>query len=330
MGVAITELLEGEVIQFKDLHGKVLAIDAYNMLYQFLIVLRGPDGGPLMNSKGQITSHLQGLLSRNIQFLKLGIKPIYVFDGKASPLKKEERERRKNLKAIAEKEYLIAKERNDFELMRKHASRMAVVSDDILESSKKLLTLLGIPYVQAVSDGEAQAAYMVERGDADFVVSEDTDALLFGAPKVIRHLDSSGKNMRLFRLTTILNYLGIDRNQLIALGILVGTDYNVGGIKGIGPKKGIALVKEHGSNLSLLFSSVAWTHTASWKEIFDIFTTSPKNKSYTLNWGVVQRDAIISWLVSDFQFSEERLHASFTKLKTMIEDQKQLGLGSFM
>lgn len=330
MGVAITELLEGEAITFKELKGKVLAIDAYNMLYQFLTVLRGPDGGPLMNSKGQITSHLQGLLSRNIQFLKQGIKPIYVFDGEASPLKKEERERRKKLKVAAEKEYSIAKERNDFEGMRKYASRMAVVSDDIIESSKKLLLFLGIPYVQAVSDGEAQAAYMVEKGDADYVVSEDTDALLFGAPRVLRHLNSSGKDLKVYTLTTVLNTLGIDRNQLIALGILVGTDYNVGGIKGIGPKKGITLVKNHGSNFSELFSSVEWTHTATWKEVFDIFTAAPKTDEYALSWNPVSRSEAIAWLAGEFDFSENRLHAMFDKLKTLLEDQKQRGLSDFM
>lgn len=324
MGVAITDLLQGKPLTFNDLKGKVIAIDAFNMLYQFLTVLRGPDGGPLMNSKGEITSHLQGLLSRNLQFLKYEIKPIYVFDGEPPAQKKQERERRKKIKEEAKKEYLIAKERHDIESMRKYASRMTVVTDEIIESSKKLLDYLGIPYITAPGEGEAQAAAMVERGDADFVVSEDADAFLFGAPKVIRHL-SSGKDPTLYTLSDILNNLGIDQNKLIALGMLVGTDYNIGGIKGIGPKKGLILVKSINS-LEEMFLSLGFDN---WKEIFNIFVKNHVETEYTLSWNQIRKDELLSWLSSEYDFSLTRLEKMFGSTKKLIRDQNQKGLGDF-
>lgn len=324
MGVAITDLLQGKPILLKDLRGKVIAIDAFNMLYQFLTVLRGPDGGPLINSKGQITSHLQGLLSRNLQFLKNGVKPIYVFDGIPPPQKKEERERRKKVKEEAKVEYEIAKERNDFEAMRKYASRMTYVSDDIISSAKQLLTYLGIPYVDAKGEGEAQAAYMVQKGDAEYVVSEDADAFLFGAPRVIRHL-SSGKNPIVYTLSDILNTLGIDRPKLIALGMLVGTDYNKGGIHGIGPKKGLIVVKS-ATSIQDIFSSVGFSE---WKTIYDIFMSAPTTDEYALSWGDIKKEVIITWLSESYDFSEQRLEKIFSGLDAVLSEKKQKGLNDF-
>ncbi len=343
MGVAITEILKGKKISTIELKNKILAVDAFNVLYQFLTTLRGPDGTPLQNSKGQITSHIQGLLSRNLQFLKDGIKPVYVFDGKAPKLKDKERERRKELKSEAIKQYEIAKERNDLENMRKFSSRMITVDKEIIESSKKLLDLLGIPYVDAPSEGEAQASYMVQNGLADFVVSQDADALIFGSPNLIRNLSITGKRKKTgklgsnnidpicYSLEDTLSSNHITEKQLVATAILIGTDFNIGGIKGLGPKKALAKVKSFGEDFESLFKDVNWNDyfDFSYEEIFLIFENSNVEKNINLVFNNIDIEGLKKFLVEDYDFSPDRF-LLFEKQIVEINDlKKQKGLGSF-
>lgn len=343
MGVAITELLSGKDIQLKDLKNKVIAIDAFNMLYQFLTTLRGPDGSPLQNSKGQITSHIQGLLSRNLKYLKIGIKPIFVFDGKPPELKKKERERRQNLKKEAQRQYDIAKERNDLEGMRKYSSRIITVNEEIINSAKKLLNLLGIPHVDAPSEGEVQAGELVKQKVADYAVSQDADTIIFGAPNVIRNLSISGKKKikgklgtqtlspTLFELDKTLEDLNINQDQLIILAILVGTDFNIGGIKGLGPKKALKKVREFDMDFESLFEDVKWDETFdfSWKEIVDIYKNIPVLKDVKPIWKEIDQDKLKTWLTKDYEFSEERLNKSFEIISEIESSKKQKGLGDF-
>jgi flap endonuclease-1 len=338
MGVAITELLEGKTLEIKEITGKRIAIDAFNTIYQFLTVLRGPDGEPLKNSKGQITSHLKGLLSRNIQFLKEGLKPIYIFDGESPELKREEKERRNVIYQQNKERYDLAKERNDFEGIYKYSQRLQRITPEIIESSKKLLDLLGIPWVQAKSEGEAQAAYLVLKNDADFVVSQDADALLFGSPYLIRNINGGKKKKkgklgydkilpRIYSLSETLNQLGLDKEQLIILAILVGTDYNVGGIKGLGPKKALKLVKENGKNFDEIFNIVKCDFD--WRAIKDIFENIPYNTEYEIEWKDIQKEKLISWLKNEYEFSEESLTKTLQDLDKVTDVQKQKGLTDF-
>lgn len=343
MGVAITDLLEGKEIEIKDLKGKRIAIDAYNIIYQFLTTLRGPDGKPLQNSKGEVTGHLKGLLSRNVQFLKDGLLPIFVFDGKSPDLKKAERERRKEIRDSHQRLYEVAKERNDFDGMRKYSQRLVRISPQVVESSKKLLDLLGIPHVQAPSEGEVQAAHIVKKGDADFVVSQDADVLIAGSPNVIRNLTIAGRKKtrgkyatekvvpKLFSLSDTLNKLGIDMNQLIVLAMCVGTDYNVGGIKGLGPKKALKAVKEYGSDFDLLFKDFEWDKyfEVGWREIKDFIEHTPVTDDYKLEWNDVKKEELIKWLVEENEFSEEGLKQSLKVLDKLEDEQKQKGISDF-
>ncbi|MGM5483901.1 MAG: flap endonuclease-1 [Nanobdellota archaeon] len=342
MGVALTEIMEGEKIEIQSLNGKIALFDAYNMLYQFLTVLRGPDGTPLKNSEGKITSHLQGLFSRNLYFLQNGMKPVYIFDGKPPELKKKERQARKEAKEEAKKKYEIAKQRNDFENMRKYSSRMVRIDKEILESSKKLLDKMGIPYIDAESEAEAQAAWMLKHGYADYMVSQDADALVFGAPNVIRNL-SIGKKRKVkgklknnniepmkYRLDKTLNKLGIDYEQFIILAILIGTDFNIGGIPGIGPKKAIKKIKEYGKDFEKLFSDLEWEKNFefSWKEVFDIFEKCPVKKDFKINFTDFNFKEVKSYLVDEYQFSKEKTNSQLEKLKKELNPE-QKGLQSF-
>ncbi|MEM3824316.1 MAG: flap endonuclease-1, partial [Candidatus Bathyarchaeia archaeon] len=259
MGVNLRDIVPKTVVRLEDLSGKSIAIDAYNALYQFLAIIRQPDGTPLKDSSGRITSHLSGLLYRTSNLVELGIKPIYVFDGVPPALKEAEIKRRMKAKEEALVKYEQALREGKIEEARMYAQATSSLKDYMAEDSKRLLDLMGIPWIQAPSEGEAQAAHVVKRGDADYCASQDYDSLLFGAPRLVRNVTISGrrklpgKNVyievepEVIELEQVLKECGITHEQLIDVGILVGTDFNPEGIKGLGPKTALKLIKEYGS-----------------------------------------------------------------------------------
>jgi len=259
MGVDIKTLLIREKTKIESFSSKIVAIDAYNAIYQFLAIIRGPEGLHLTDNQGRVTSHLTGLLYRNINFLSMGIKPVYVFDGKPPSLKTAEIERRKLGKKEAVIKYEKAREEGDFESARKYAQQTTSMQDTMVQDSKHLLDLFGIPHIQAQADGEALASYLNKTGQADAVASQDFDCVLFGAKKLIRNFTSSGRRKLPNRNTYIdiepeiinhqknLDALGITREQVIDVGILVGTDFNPDGFERIGSKTALKLIKKYGN-----------------------------------------------------------------------------------
>ena len=161
MGVSITPLLVKHEIEMESLRGKILVVDGFNILYQFLTTIRARDGTPLTDSHGNVTSHLIGLFGRTTTIMSKGIKLAFVFDGESPELKRKERERRSSLKQDAQVRFDAAKAKEDVDEMKKFAARTAKLTAPMLDEAKKLLTALGIPVIQAPSEGEAQAAHMV-------------------------------------------------------------------------------------------------------------------------------------------------------------------------
>jgi len=244
MGVNLKAIVSHEPIDFEDLKGRVIAIDALNSLYQFLASIRQPDGTPLMDSKKRVTSHLSGLLYRTVRLVQIGIKPVYVFDGEPPELKKKEIEERREMKEEAEYEWEKAKREKRLEDAKKFAMRTSRLTEEMLNDSKNLLDYMGIPCVQAPSEGEAQCVHLCIKGDAWAVGSQDYDSLLLGAPRLVRGLTLSGTfELSIVHLNKVLKELNLNREQLIDIAILVGTDFNEG-VKGIGPKKALKIVRE--------------------------------------------------------------------------------------
>ncbi len=333
MGCAITELLISHPITIEDLKGKVLAVDAHNILYQFLTTIRQRDGTPLLDKNGNITSHLTGLFNRTTSFMEKGLKLIFVFDGKAPALKEKETARRAEDKKIAKEKYAEAIEEGNLAGAHKFGARMHWLSKEMIAESKELLSALGIPCIQAPSEGEAQAAYLVSHGDAYAVVSQDADALLSGAERVIRNLSISGKRKKMntlsyetiqpetINLSETLTRCSTTPDQLFVLAILVGTDYNIGGVKGLGPKKSLKLIKEYGTNFDALFANLEWKFPYSWKEVFATIKNIPVEKKYALTWKKIDLAKVTEILSVRHQFSEERI---CTKLEKVIEEQKKM------
>ena len=323
MGVKFKDIASPEKIDLKDLEGRTIAIDAYNTIYQFLSGIRQRDGNPLMDQNGNITSHLSGILYRTSSIVEKGIKPIYVFDGKPSEYKAKTIEKRQEVKEESEKKWQKAIEEGNEEKARKFASRTSRMSPYIVESSKKLMDLMGIPYVQSFGEGEAQAAYMVQQGDAWAVASQDYDCLLFGAPKIIRNLTLSGglADLEYMELEKVLNNLNFSREQLIDLALLVGTDFNKG-VHGIGAKKGLKLLKEKTLEESL--ESLNTDLEVNIYTLRQIFLEPDINKDYEIKWKSVDNEGIVEFLCETHGFSKERVLSVSGKMKNLSSSQKSL------
>jgi flap endonuclease-1 len=322
------------MIKLEDLSRRIVAIDAYNALYQFLAIIRQPDGTPLKDSSGRVTSHLSGLLYRTSNLVELGIKPIYVFDGVPPALKEVEIKRRKRVKEEALVLYERALKEGKVEEARVYAQATSHLKDYMAEDSKKLLGLLGVPWIQAPSEGEAQAAYMTRKGDSDYCASQDYDSLLFGAPKFVRNVTVSGrrklpsKNIyievipEVVELEQALKALGITYEQLIDVGVLIGTDFNPDGIKGLGPKTALKLIKEHGS----LEKAVPYVKNAEFpvepQRIREIFLRPEVTDRYRLEWKDPDVEGTVDFIVRERDFSEDRVRKALEKMQAGITKEK--------
>jgi len=327
LGVNLRDILPKTVVRLEDLSGKSIAIDAYNALYQFLAIIRQPDGTPLKDSTGKVTSHLSGLLYRTSNLVEMGIKPIYVFDGVPPVLKAVEIERRRQVKVEAAVRYEKAVAQGKVAEARMYAQATSSMKDYMEDDSKKLLALMGLPWVQAPSEGEAQAAHLTKRGDSDYCGSQDYDSLLFGAPKLIRNITISGrrklpsKNIyidvvpELVVLENVLKDCAITYEQLIDVGILIGTDFNPDGIKGLGPKTAIKLIKEHGTLENALPHIKNPEFPAEPQRIRDIFLHPKVRDDYKLEWTEPNVEGIVDFLCREKDFSEDRVRKALEKMQ---------------
>lgn len=343
MGSKILDLVDGKKLDLRSLRGKTLAVDAFNTLYMFLTTIRGRDGTPLQNKDGKMTSHLVGIFNRFTKYLELGIKFVFVFDGKAPDLKSEEVSRRKDLKKEAKKKYEKAKQEENVENMKKYAARSVFLTEDLIKESKELITLMGMGVVEAPSEGEAQAAHIVKQGDAYAVVSQDADSLLAGAPRVIRNLNTTKRrklpgrqgytstNPEIIHLDTVLTQLEINLDQLLLLAMLVGTDYNYGGVKGVGPKRGIKLVKKYKGKPNELFEHVQWSDNfdVSWEKVFETLKNVEVKTNYSFETKDFNPQGIKELLVNKNDFSASRVENNLEKLHKAQKVNKQTGLQDF-
>jgi len=336
MGVKIGELFKQEKISFNDLHDRVIVIDAYNVLHQFLASIRQRDGTPLKNSRGEVTSHLSGIFHRTANMVEARIRPVFAYDGKPHPFKAKTIEERRKRKEIAEKEYLKAIEEGDLAKALSKAQQTSRLTDEMVQQSKDLLMALGIPWVQAPGEGESQASYMVKKGDAYAVGSQDYDCLLVGAPVLVRNLTAQGRRKlpgkekytsvfpKQIRLETNLKVLGIKHKQLVDMAILIGTDFN-DGIKGIGPKKSLKLIKKNGNvenALSTIGSEDALTFDEI-KEIRKIFLDPDVTDEYILEWPGFDNEKVLSILCDSHHFKRERVEHVLEKFGNMDQMMKQ-------
>ncbi len=345
MGLSIREIIPRNEIEISSLRGKIVCVDAFNSLYQFLSSVRQPDGTPLMDDEKRVTSHLSGIFYRNLALLEQGIKLVYVFDGEAPELKAKTHKKRKGARDIASERYEIAKQEENFEKMKSYSSQLLRLDDDMIKESKELLKAMGIEVVQAPSEGEAEAAYLCKKKKEVYAsVSQDYDSLLFGAPILIRNLTLARRRKTYsgyvevkpeeIILDNVLKELGINLEQLICLGILVGTDYNPKGIPRIGQKKALGIVKEFKTS-EKIFESVKEKineldeeNKFDWKIIFDLFENHDV-EDFEFEFGKIDYNKIKKILVEEHNFSEERVEKQLDRLRKIEDGKKQDSLSKW-
>lgn len=333
MGTAIGDLLEKEEISLDSLASRRVGIDSFNVMYQFLSIIRGVDGSPLMDSRGRVTSHLAGLFYRTINLLERDIKPVFVFDGKPHELKSETREERSKIRTQAEKKFEKARKEGDFKEAKKYAQQAVRLTGEMVEQAKKLVGLMGLPVIQAPSEGEAKVAQMVACGDLYGCVSQDYDSLLFGAKRLLRNITVSGKRKvpgrdyyyditpEMIELEKTLAKLGIDRKKLVWIGLLVGTDFNKKFPK-VGPKTALKLVQEHDSFEDIV-KETGHEPGFDFATVENIFLKPSFTKDYSIKFGLPDREKLKAFLCEEFGFSVQRVESALEKLDTKLRERGQ-------
>src|SRR3989338_1430900 len=323
MGLQIGNIVSRKEVELKDLKGKIIAVDAFNAIYQFLSSIRQPDGTPLMDSKQRVTSHLSGLFYRNLNLLNEGIKLIYVFDGEYHKLKRRTQDSRGEVRDEMKEKYGEAVDDEDIEGMRRYSVGFVKLDEEKIKESKELLEAMGIAVAEAPGEGEMQCAQLVRDGEAYAVGSQDYDSIVVGGKKLIQNLTLSKTRKtrggviyiapEMIEYERVLNELSIDSDRLICLAILVGTDFNPGGIKGIGPKKALALVKSKRFPVEI-FSEFEGRMDFNWQEVFEIFKKPNVIRGMKINFPKFDSAKIIKLLVDEHEFSLDRINNSLDKL----------------
>lgn len=316
MGLPIRDLVTAQELPWDALAGRTLAVDGYNAVYQFLATIRQRDGQLFCDPNGHVTSHLMGVFYRTTSLLSEGVLPVWVFDGRPPERKAGTIRRRIAVKEKAEAQYQEALAAGDLETARRKAAQTSHLTRPMVEELTELLGALGVPVVAAPGEGEAQAAVMAARSTVWASASEDYDTLLFGAPRLVRGLAARGRTgsggAQFIDRDALLNQLGIDADELIALGVIVGTDFNEGAT-GYGPKKALKAVQEH-LGFTATMQKVGLDPTEA-EAVAEIFRHPSSTDVPTPVFGPVNEDALDRLLVQGHAFSEARVKAAVTRAR---------------
>jgi flap endonuclease-1 len=324
MGLPIWALIPRRTIDPEDLAGRIIALDAFNTIYYFLSVIRHKiSGEPLTDHAGRITSHLSGLLYRTVSFLEVGIKPVYVFNGHYPHFKKDTVRKRRAKREAARRKWKEAVRRGEPAL--KYAQEAARIDADIVDTSKELLDLMGVPWIQAPSEGEAQCAWMCQQGLIYATASQDFDSLLFGSSRLVRNLSAIPRkepkseevyaevDPELIELEDVLKTLQLTREQLVLVGLLVGTDYNEG-VHKVGSMTALKLARTH-KTLENILATCRFPGHSDIRKVYEFFLNPPHTDDCHIAWNPPNSDRLFSFLVTQHAFSEERVQTAVQRLR---------------
>lgn len=331
--VAPSAIRENDI---KSYFGRKVAIDASMSIYQFLIAVR-QGAEVLQNEEGETTSHLMGMFYRTIRMVENGIKPVYVFDGKPPQLKSGELARRTERRSEAEKHLQEAQEAGEETNIEKFSKRLVKVTQQHTDECKKLLMLMGIPYVEAPGEAEASCATLVKAGKVYAAATEDMDCLTFGSPVLMRHLTASETKklpIQEFHLNRILQDLGLTWEQFVDLCILLGCDY-CESIRGIGPKRAVELIKQH-KTIEEIIQHIDtkkyplpenWLHKEAQKLFLEPDVVNPDDVE--LKWTEPNEEELVQFMCGEKQFNEERIRNGVKRLSKSRQGSTQGRLDDF-
>jgi flap endonuclease-1 len=318
VGLPLRPLVTAQELAWEALAGRTLAVDGYNAVYQFLATIRQRDGQLFTDAEGRVTSHLMGTFYRTTSLLGQGVLPVWVFDGRPPERKAATIRKRIAAKEKAEAAWAEALAAGDLETARRKAAQTSHLTRPMVDELHALLRGLGVPVVLAPGEGEAEAAVLAARGATWASASEDYDSLLFGTPRLVRGLAARARGgaapgAQLIDRAELLATLGIDQDELIALGVIVGTDFN-DGAAGYGPKKALKLVREHlGFDRSV---EKAGLDVGEARAVAEIFRHPPTREAASLAFGPVDEDGLRRLLVETHGFSETRVRAAIARARS--------------
>ena len=338
MGCNLRDLAKPHPISMNDLAGKKVGIDAFLVAFQFLATIRdrGPegDGGPLKDDKGRPVSHLMGFLDRTTLLIEAGVEPIYIFDGAHPELKQDTIKQRSNRRKEAEKKWETALAEGDFKSAQKYAQQSLRYTPEMQSETKEMLDLLGVKWIDAAAEGEGQAAVMAAKGELDIVATQDWDAILYGTPVLVRNLMSAGSKRygrtitaEMILLSEFLSENEITREQLIDMAIMIGTDFHPG-IKGIGPKSALKLIKKCGT-IEDIAKEKHFHVPEKLDEIRNIFLNHPAKDVESLSAGVVDENGLEEFLIKERGFSERRFERNMKRMQHRMRKKGQSSLEEF-
>jgi flap endonuclease-1 len=329
------------VLSLDDLRSRSFAVDANNYLYQFLSLIRMPDGTPLQDSHGNITSHLAGLMFRSTRLMHdYDMQLVFVFDGKPPQLKQHEIMKRRERRQKARQEWQDALKKGDYATAFSKAVMTSRLTQPLIEDAKTLLSLLGIPFVQAPSEAEAQSAYIAMRGDVWAASSKDYDSLLFGAPNLLRYLTISGREFlpskgtsrllkpELIELNKLLESYRITREQLVDIALLIGTDFNEG-VKGIGPRTALSLIRKHGNVESLPTDIRSELEAQNYEAVRRIYMQPQVTADYSIKHSEINEDGLLRFLCEQRDFSRSRVETVVQRMQAFYRRKGQAELAEW-
>jgi len=317
VGLPLKDIVSAQELPWEALAGRTLAVDGFNAVYQFLATIRQRDGQLFSDPEGRVTSHLMGVFYRTTSLLRQGVLPLWVFDGKPPDRKAGTIRQRIMAKEKAEEQWQQALAAGDLETARRKAAQTSRLTRPMVEELMRLLAALGVPALQAPGEGEAQAAFMAGKGTVWASASEDYDTLLFGSPRLVRGLAARGQGggsagAQLIDRADLLSSLGIDGDELILLGILVGTDFN-DGVRGYGPKRALKLVQQH-LGFDATVAKVGLDPVEA-NEVAEIFRHPNALDTPAPAFGPVDEDAVRKLLVEEHGFAEDRVAAAVARAR---------------
>ncbi|KAK5446256.1 Elongation of fatty acids protein 2 [Exophiala xenobiotica] len=332
--------------EIKNHFGRKVAIISTDVpssmsIYSFLVAVRS-DGQQLMSDTGETTSHLMGMFYRTLRIVDNGIKPLYVFDGAPPKLKSGELAKRFARKSEANEQHEEAKETGTAEEVEKFSRRTVRVTREHNEECRRLLKLMGIPFIVAPTEAEAQCAVLARAGKVYAAASEDMDTLTFNSPILLRHLTFSEQRkepIQEIHLDKTLEGLGMDRDQFIDLCILLGCDY-LDPVPKVGPNTALKLIREHGSLEKVVEfmendPKKRYTIPEDWpyKEARELFfhpdVRSADDPECDFKWDAPDVEGLVQFLVNEKGFSEDRVRSAAQKLQKNVKTAQQSRLEGF-
>ncbi len=324
MGCNLKDLASPVAIEMKDLAGERIAVDAFLTAYQFITSLRargeGKDGTYLRDNSGRPVSHLMGFLDRSAALVEAGIDPVFVFDGRPHELKFDTLAERKERRVNAVEKWEAAIEAEDWKAADKLGAQVVSYSPEMVQETQQMFDLLGISWIEAPMEAEGAASVWCRQGQVAGVASQDWDVLLYGSPVMVRNLTSHGTK-RYGRVITaerivladLLEEHEISQEQLVDLGIMVGTDFHPG-IRGIGPKTGLKLIKGFGT-IEAICEAKEKELPERLDEIRDLFMNHPISGELPAS-GMADEDGLRKFLIDERDFSERRVTRALERMKT--------------